>query len=91
LPGFTAHGVVAEAAGEFALGAVDLLVQVVALEVADNLAVNIELMQMAAAVVQVVDLTAIGQGQHGRAAQRVVGVSALAQIYCRSPPAYAGP
>ncbi|GAB0063762.1 hypothetical protein IBA8401_47940 [Pseudomonas syringae] len=40
LPRFAAHAAVAEATGEFALGAVDLAVQVVALHVADQLAYN---------------------------------------------------
>ncbi|RMN01277.1 hypothetical protein ALQ67_00073, partial [Pseudomonas savastanoi pv. glycinea] len=40
LPGLAAHAVVAEATGEFALGAVDLAVQIVAFHVADQLAYN---------------------------------------------------
>ncbi|RMR89498.1 hypothetical protein ALP77_102059 [Pseudomonas amygdali pv. tabaci] len=40
LPGLADHAVVAEAAREFALGAVDLAMQVVALHVADQLAYN---------------------------------------------------
>jgi hypothetical protein len=53
LPALAAQGVVAEAAGECALGAQDFAVQVVALDVADELAVEVELVQVAAAVVQV--------------------------------------
>ena len=43
LPALAAHRVVAEAAGERALGAQDFAVQVVALDVADQLAVEVEL------------------------------------------------
>jgi len=43
LPALAAHYAVAEAAGERALGAQDFTVQVVALDVADELAVDVEL------------------------------------------------
>jgi len=56
LPALAAHGVVAEAAGERALGAQDFAVQVVALDVADQLAVEVELVQVAAAVIQVIEV-----------------------------------
>jgi hypothetical protein len=42
LPALAAHGVVTETAGECALGAQDFAVQVVALDVADELAVEVE-------------------------------------------------
>ena len=71
---FSAHGVVAEATGEFALGAVDLSGEVVALDVADELAVKVQLVQVAAAVVQVVEVLACGQGQRGEVAQWIVFV-----------------
>jgi len=79
LPGFTTHGVIAKTTGERALGAQHLAVQVIALHVADELAVEVELVQVAAAVVQVVQVLAGGQGQRGQVAQRivVVGQSAL--------------
>ncbi|KUR38728.1 hypothetical protein PST407_04667 [Pseudomonas syringae pv. tomato] len=74
LPGLAAHAVVAEATGEFALRAVDLAVQVVALHVADQLAIKIQLMQVAAAVIQVVQVLAGGKRQRGQVAQRIVVV-----------------
>ncbi len=74
LPGLAAHAVVAEATGEFALGVVDLAVQVVALHVADQLAIKIQLMQVAAAVIQVVQVLAGGKRQRGQVAQRIVVV-----------------
>ena len=52
LPTLAPQGVVAEAAGERALGAQDFAVQVVALDVADQLTVEVELVHVAAAVVQ---------------------------------------
>jgi hypothetical protein len=51
-----AHGVVAEAAGECALGTQDFAVQVVAFDVADQLTVEVELVQVAAAVVQAIEV-----------------------------------
>ncbi len=56
LPALAAHRVVAEATGERALGAQGFAVQVVALDVADELAVEVELVQVATAVVQVIYL-----------------------------------
>ena len=56
LPALAAHGVVAEAAGERALGAQDFAVQVVALDVADQMSIEVELVQVAAAVVQVIEV-----------------------------------
>jgi len=52
LPTLAPQGVVAETAGERALGAQHFAVQVVALDVTDQLAVEVELVQVAAAVVQ---------------------------------------
>ncbi|MND75924.1 hypothetical protein D3C80_675590 [compost metagenome] len=51
LPGLAPHGVIAKATGELALGAVDLVVQVIALHVADHLAIQVQLVQVPAAVV----------------------------------------
>ena len=74
LPALAAHGVVAEAAGECALGAQDFAVQVVALDVADQLTVEVELVQVAAALVQMVEVLAGGQRQGGEVAQWIVVV-----------------
>ncbi|KPW07452.1 hypothetical protein ALO42_200000 [Pseudomonas syringae pv. atrofaciens] len=78
LPGLAPHAVVAEATGEFALGAVDLAVQVVALHVADQLAIEIELMQMTAAVIQVVQMLTCRKGQRGQVAEWIVVVGQCA-------------
>ncbi|VVO36425.1 hypothetical protein PS712_05442 [Pseudomonas fluorescens] len=74
LPTLATHGVVTEAAGERALGAQHFAVQVVALDVADQLAVEVELVQVAAAVVQVIEVLAGGQRQRGEVAQWIVFV-----------------
>ncbi|MNM91147.1 hypothetical protein D3C81_1034370 [compost metagenome] len=75
MPRLASHHVIAEATGELALGAVHLAVQVVALHVADYLAVQVQLVQVAAAVVQMVDLAPVRQGQRGQVAERVVLVA----------------
>ncbi|MNG08818.1 hypothetical protein D3C84_922030 [compost metagenome] len=75
MPRLASHHVIAEATGELALGAVHLAVQVVALHVADYLAVQVQLVQVAAAVIQMVDLASIRQGQRGQVAKRVVLVA----------------
>lgn len=69
-----AQAVVVAGAVQAALAALAFAMQVVSLEVADDLPIDIDLVQVAAAVVQVVDGAAIGQ--HGRCAvaQRVVAV-----------------
>jgi len=51
---------------------IDLAVQIIPLHVTDDLAVHVQLMQVTAAVVQVIDLASIGQGRRGQVAQRVV-------------------
>ncbi len=56
LPGLAPHGVMARATGELALGAIHLAVQIIALDVADGLTIQIDLVQMATSVVQVIDL-----------------------------------
>jgi len=48
----------AEATGELALGSIDLAVQIIPLHVADDLAVHVQLVQVTAAVIQVIDLAA---------------------------------
>ncbi|KUR42063.1 hypothetical protein PSTA9_03783 [Pseudomonas syringae pv. tomato] len=85
MPGLATDGVVAEATGEFALGAVDLAVQVVAFHVADQLPVEVQLVQVAAAVIQVVQVLAGGKGQRGQVAERivVVGQRALGRGFFR--------
>ncbi len=54
------------------MGAVDLAVQVVALDVADQLAVEVQLVQVAAAVIQVVQVLTGRKCQRGQVAERVV-------------------
>jgi len=49
-------------------------VQVVALHVADQLAIQIQLVQVTAAVIQVVQLLAGRKGQRGQAAEWIVAV-----------------
>ncbi len=74
LPSLAAHGVVAKTTGELALGAIDLAVQVVAFHVTDQLAVEVQLVQVAAAVVQVIQVLACRQRQCGQVAERIVFV-----------------
>ncbi|WP_425540427.1 hypothetical protein [Pseudomonas fluorescens] len=57
-----------------ALGAQHFVVQRVALEIADQPAAQVDLMQVAAAVVQVVELALVGQGQGLQVAQFIVVV-----------------
>ena len=66
--------VVAGAGVQLALGAQHLVVQVVALEVADHPAIEVDLVQVTAAVLQVVDGTLVGQGQGFEVAQFIVVV-----------------
>ena len=56
-----AHGVVVEAADECALGPLGFAVQPVAFDVGDGLAVEGDMVQMAAAVIKGADLLAVGQ------------------------------
>ncbi|WP_059761385.1 MULTISPECIES: hypothetical protein [unclassified Pseudomonas] len=63
---------------QLALGAQHFVVQVVALEIADYPAIEVDLVQVPAAVVQVVDGALIGQGQGFEVAQFVVVVLQLA-------------
>ncbi|RMO46094.1 hypothetical protein ALQ40_200034 [Pseudomonas syringae] len=74
LPGLAPQRVIAEATGEFALRAIDLAVQVVALHVADQLAIEVQLMQVTAAVIQVIQVLAGGKGQCGQVAEWIVVV-----------------
>ncbi|RML81910.1 hypothetical protein ALQ89_200017 [Pseudomonas amygdali pv. tabaci] len=70
------------------MGAVDLAVQVVALHVADQLAIQIQLVQVTAAVIQVVQMLACRKGQRGQVAQWivVVGQCALRRGLCGQSP-----
>ena len=54
----TTHRIVTEATGEFALGAQHFAVQVIAFHVADEQAIDVQLVQVAAAVVQMVEVLA---------------------------------
>ena len=49
--------------------------QIVALHVADQHSVEIELMQVATAVIQMIEVLATRQGQRGQVAERIVFVS----------------
>jgi len=78
LPGLATHAVVTEATGELALGAIDLAMQIVAFHVADQLAIEVQLVQVTAAVVQVIQVLTGGQGQGGQVAERIVLVGKCA-------------
>ena len=67
--------VVFETAGEFTLCAEDFAVQFVAFDVGDDFVVEADLVQVAAAVIQVVDLSAVGQDGGGTVAVEVVVVA----------------
>jgi len=68
----TTHGVVVVQAADAALRPLDFSVQFVAFDVADDFAVEADLVQVSAAVVQVIDLAAVGQDGADAVAQRVV-------------------
>ena len=71
----TTHGVVVVQAADAALCPLDFAVQFVALDVADDFAVEADLVQVSAAVVQVIDMAAVGQDGADAVAQRVVLVA----------------
>ena len=71
----TTHGVVVVQAADAALCPLDFAVQFVALDVADDFAVQADLVQVSAAVVQVIDMAAVGQDGADAVAQRVVLVA----------------
>ena len=71
----TTHGVVVVQATDAALCPLDFSVQFVALDVADDFAVQADLVQVSAAVVQVIDMAAVGQDGADAVAQRVVLVA----------------
>ena len=57
----TAHGVVVVQAADAALCSLDFSVQFVVFDVADDFAVEADLVQVSAAVVEVIDMAAVGQ------------------------------
>ena len=71
----TTHGVVVVQAADAALRPLDFAVQFVALDVADDFAVEADLVQVSAAVVEVIDMAAVRQDGAGAVAQRVISVA----------------
>ena len=71
----TTHGVVVVQAADAALCPLDFSVQFVAFDVADDFAVEADLVQVSAAVVQVIDMAAVGQDGADAVAQRIVPVA----------------
>ena len=71
----TTHGVVVVQAADAALRPLDFAVQFVAFDVGDDFAVEADLVQVSAAVVQVIDMAAVGQDGTDAVAQRVVSVA----------------
>ena len=71
----TTHGVVVVQAADAALCPLDFAVQFVAFYVADDFAVEADLVQVSATVVQVIDMAAVGQDGADAVAQRVVLVA----------------
>ncbi|WP_156320848.1 hypothetical protein [Neisseria sp. 83E34] len=53
----------------------DFLMQPVAFDVADGFAVEVDLVQVAAAVVEIIEAAAVGENGSGTVAERVVGVA----------------
>ena len=75
LPFQTTQGIEFVAAGEFTLCAEDFAVQLIAFDVGDDFVVEADLVQVAAAVIQIVDLSAVGQDGGGTVAVEVVVVA----------------
>ena len=71
----TPHGVVVVQAVDAALCSLDFAVQFVAFDIADDFAVEADLVQVSAAVVEVIDMAAVGQDGADAVAQRVVSVA----------------
>ena len=59
------------------MGSLNLLMQPVAFDIGEGFAVEVDLVQVAAAVIQIVDAAAVGQGGSGAVA---VGVDAVGQF-----------
>ena len=72
LAGQATAGVVACAGDQLALGAQDLVVHRITFEITDHPAVQVDLVQVPAAVVQVVEFALVGQDQGLQIAQFVV-------------------
>ena len=68
----TTHGVIVVQAADAALRPLDFAVQFVAFDVGNDFAVEADLVQVPAAVVQVIDMAAVGQDGVDAVAQRVV-------------------
>ena len=75
LPFQTTQRVEFVTAGEFTLCAEDFAVQLIAFDVGDDFVVEADLVQVAAAVIQVVDLSAVGQDGGGAVAVEAVVVA----------------
>ena len=75
LPFQTTQGIEFVTAGELTLCAEDFAVQLIAFDVGDDFVVKADLVQMAAAVIQIVDLSAVGQDGGGTVAVEVVVVA----------------
>ena len=75
LPFQTTQGIEFVTAGEFTLCAEDFAVQLIAFDVGDDFVVEADLVQVSAAVIQVVDLSAVGQDGGGTVAVEVVVVA----------------
>ena len=80
--GFSALPVIAEMAAQLALATQHFAVQGVTFNVADGFAVDIDLMQMAGTIVQVVDDAPVWQGGADAVAQFIIGVLQLAKVAC---------
>ena len=91
LPFQTTQGIEFVAAGEFTLCAEDFAVQLIAFDVGDDFVVEADLVQVAAAVIQVVDLSAVGQDGGGTVAVEVELIKnnaygkGLLKMYFRRP------
>ena len=75
MPFQTTQGIEFVTAGEFTLCAEDFAVQLIAFDVGDDFVVKADLVQVAAAVIQIVDLSAVGQDGGGAVAVEVVVVA----------------
>ena len=71
----TTHGVVVVQAADAALRPLDFSVQFVAFDVGYDFAVEADLVQVSAAVVQVIDMAAVGQDGADAVAKRVIPVA----------------
>lgn len=74
--------------GQLALGTIDPTMQVITFHVAYDMPIQVQLVQVPAAVVQVVDLSPIRQSQRSQVAERIVLVAqgAIGRDFFRQPP-----